>query len=183
MVDNPADPVIPSIFFMKKRIVIIDGYNAIHRVTELRNRLEKSLASAREGLVEYCSRWLSARRDFSEFMIVFDGDSSVMPSDSGGCGVRVIFTRTKEEADDRILTLVKDGCGNAALLVVSSDNYVSGNAKRHGARTMSVSDFFGMMTAGRKSFAKQDGFDGCKRLSPAEERKINESLKKEWGLE
>ncbi|MDD4869971.1 MAG: NYN domain-containing protein [Kiritimatiellae bacterium] len=168
---------------MKKRIAIIDGYNVIHRITELKKRLDISLASARKGLIEYCLRYLSVKGDFSEFLIVFDGDSSVMPwTGMGGYGVRVIFTPTKEDADDRILALVRD-CGRETdCIVISSDNYVSGNSKRHGAETMTVSSFVRLVTAARKGQLRQNDTNHSRGLSPVQERQINESLKKEWGL-
>jgi len=170
---------------MKRRIAIIDGYNVIYKDAGLQKRMDVSLASARDGLIEYCTRWLSTRGDFIEFWIVFDGDSSVMPSSTSGVrGVRVIFTRTKEDADDRILSLLKEASDGSDFVVISSDNYVSGNAKRHGASIMQVSDFFGTLGVGKRSSIKRNRSDGdTDRLSPVEERKINESLKKEWGLE
>lgn len=169
---------------MKKRIAIIDGYNVIHRVAEFRKRLDTSLASARQGLVEYCVRWMSTRGDFTEFWIVFDGDSSVMPwSREGGRGVRVIFTNTKEDADDRILALIREGVKGEEYVVISSDNYVSGNAKAHGARVLPVSEFFGTLTHRNKRSIRMAGAHDSDGLSPVQERQINESLKKEWGLE
>jgi len=170
---------------MKKKIAIVDGYNAIYRNARLRKRLDVSLASAREGLVEHCIRYLATRRDVSEFRIVFDGDSSVMPySNAGNGGVRVIFTRTKEDADDRILALVREkNERDVEYVVISSDNYVSGNAKTHGALVMTVSEFFGLTAGTWKNPRRQDR--GCDEdgLSPVQEREINERLKKEWGIE
>jgi len=170
---------------MKKKIAIVDGYNAIYRSAELRKRLDVSLASAREGLVEHCGRWLATRGDILEFCIVFDGDSSVMPwPEACSRGVRVVFTRSKEDADDRILDLVRDGIGpDYGYLVISSDKYVSGNAKSHGAEVMSISDFFKMTTPGKKKVSGRDRMDHSDGLSPAAERAITESLKKEWGIE
>jgi predicted RNA-binding protein with PIN domain len=169
---------------MKKKVAIIDGYNVIHRISELRKLLDVSLFSARKGLIECCMRYLSSRNDIAEFLIVFDGDSSVMPwSGTDGYGVRVVFTPTKEDADDRILALVREGSHAADCVVISSDNYVSGNAKRHGAETMTVSDFVGLLTAVRKNRSRQNDANRSSGLSPVQERQINESLKKEWGLE
>lgn len=169
---------------MKKRIIIIDGYNVIHKDAALKKQLDISLAHARKGLVEFCLRWLSVRGDVSEFWIIFDGDSSVMqwPGVSSR-GVRVVFTRTKEDADDRILSLLRDAGDNAEYVVISSDNYVSGNARQLGARIMPVSDFFCTGGSKRKSFLKREYHAAHDDLSPAEERMINESLRKEWGIE
>ena len=168
---------------MRKRIAIIDGYNVIYRDASLKKQLDISLANARKGLVDFCIRWLSRRGDISEFWVVFDGDSSVMPlSGTSSRGVRVVFTRTKEDADDRILSLLRDVDDDTDYVVISSDNYVSGNSKRMGARVMSASDFFSTGTAGGKSFSKRLNHCEHADLSPIQERMINESLK-EWGIE
>lgn len=169
---------------MKKRIAIIDGYNVIYRNSVLKKQLDISLAHARKGLVEFCLRWLSTRGDFSEFWVIFDGDSSVMSlPGSLPRGVHVVFTRTREDADDRILSLVRDAHGDAEHVVISGDNYVSGNAKRMGAKVMAVTDFFRTGSPGGKHSSKRRCHGECDDLSPVEERMINESLKKEWGLE
>lgn len=170
---------------MKRTIAIIDGYNVIHRDAGLRGKLDKSLASARDGLIAYCRRWLSTRGDISEFWIVFDGDSSVLPwsGSPSSSGVRVVFTRTKEDADDRILDLLRDRDHDVNYLVISCDNYVSGNAKTHGARQMPIPDFFGMLSAGKRGGRRPVEDTESTGLSPSQEREINESLKKAWGLE
>ena len=170
---------------MRKKIAIVDGYNVIYRSPELRRRLDISLLSAREGLIECCQRWLSGSGTISEFVIVFDGNSSVMPvsGSGGGYGVRVVFTATKEDADDRILDLVRNGGASVKYVVISSDNYVTGNARRHGAEVMSSSDFLAVPGVKSRCVRKASDKSDEIELSPVEEREINESLKKEWGIE
>ena len=168
---------------MKKTVAIIDGYNVINRVEIFRRHLDVSLLSARQALVRYCSRWLLDRRDYDEFVIVFDGNSSVMPySVESRQGVRVLFTQTKEEADDRILAILKDNVDRSACVVISSDNYVAGNARILGAKVVDVDDFIRRLSV-RNGQAVGRRPDVDDALSPAEERVINERLKKEWGLE
>ena len=169
---------------MKRTIAIIDGYNVIHRSSSMRRLLEKSLAAARKGLLDYCGRWLGSHGEVSDCLVVFDGDSSVMPGGSvGGLSVRAVFTRTKEDADDRILDIVRESPRDCRYLVVSSDNIVSGNARGLGAKVMSADDFL-KMPAGRRPGRglKIDARDEAE-LSPVQEREINESLRREWGLD
>jgi len=135
---------------MKKKIMIIDGYNVIHRIPELSKRLSNSLESAREGLISYCKKWRMTRRDISECYVVFDGDSSVLGARSQVArGIRVVCTKTKESADDRILNLIEQGHGTGEYVVVSDDNKVCQGSRRLDAKVISVSEFYGTLTTKR----------------------------------
>ena len=168
----------------KNRIIIVDGYNVIHRVPALRKVLGLSLESAREGLLRYCTAWRSKRRDVSQIYVVFDGDSSVVSVGNWlACGVREIYTRTKEEADDRILDIVKKGRRASEYVVVSDDNYVSRNSRGLNAKVMSVSEFYRAPIGDRQSGRPEPENEAKSPLSPTEEREINENLKKVWGVD
>lgn len=169
---------------MKKKIMIVDGYNVIHRIPELSKRLSNSLESAREGLISYCKKWRMTRRDISECCVVFDGDSSVLGARSQVArGVRVVCTKTKESADDRILNLIEQGHGAGEYVVVSDDNKVCQGSRRLDAKVISVSEFYGTLTTKRKLEQKIPRDDTKASLSPKEEKEITESLKKEWGID
>ena len=91
---------------MQKRIIIIDGYNVVHRIPRWAEQLDASLERGREALLIYCRRWMQTRGDVWLFVVVFDGDSEVTAAhSSAGPGVRVLYTQTGETADDRILEL------------------------------------------------------------------------------
>lgn len=168
--------------------MIVDGYNAIHRIEALSRRLDASLESARTALLTCCGVWTSNRRDVSLITVVFDGDSSVLGGRSTlPYGVRAVYTRTKEAADDRILRMLEDRRGRGGeTTVVSDDGYVRRNAASLGARVMSVAVFWRTLNgrpvrrgAAETSAATDDGPD----LSAHEAAAITEALKKEWGLE
>jgi len=116
-------------------------------------------------------------------IVIVDGYNVIMAGmpGGGGIGIRVVFTATKEEADDRILDMVRDRDRDIECLVVSSDNYVAGNSKRHGAKVMGVSDFLDERK-GRGNRDRVSSPGGGRGLSPITEKEINDELKKEWGL-
>jgi len=168
----------------RKKIVIIDGYNVIHRAPALEKQLDTALQMAREGLINYCRQWLSAKRDVSEMLVVFDGDSSVTGENRPSApGIRSVYTRTGESADDRVLSMVRGLQDGTQCLVVSDDNYITTNASSLGAAVMKSSDFLTVLSRHGSNIKSAISPHMDKTgLSPAEKRKINNSLIEEWGL-
>jgi len=167
----------------KKRIVIVDGYNVIHRAPELRRHLARGLLAAREALMRYCAAWIFRRRDVSQVCVVFDGDSSVVGFIGGtDRGVRAVFTGTGEEADDRILDIIRKSRRAVRYIVVSDDNYVSRTSRRFMAEVMSVSEFY-RASASRRARRRPEREDDIETgLSPGEASEITEEMEKEWGI-
>jgi len=181
----------------KKRIIIIDGYNAMHRIPLWKRSMDRSLEEGRAVLLRYCGRWIMTRGDVWVFYVVFDGESGVGCSRSqAGQGVRVVFTRTREDADDRILDIIKEYAERFNCAVVSDDNYVRSGARRLGAGVMPVTEFAGVLSTsevkresppppatkpkrGGKQRRPPDNHDGS-NLHPSAARAITEDLKKAW---
>ena len=117
------------------RVLILDGYNVIHAIPELERALDRSLEAAREALIGRCCAYQANRGDAQEIYIVFDGrETDDQAPTKRGPRVTVLFTPRKEEADDRILRLIKDAKGRTEFVIVSNDTYVFNNARAHGAR-------------------------------------------------
>ena len=167
-----------------KKIIIIDGYNVIHRTPELNRHFRKSLEAGRQALIRYCIERKARRRDIFEYYIVFDGDSSVeIVACQSAPGVRVIYSETGETADSRIITLIKEKFGPVEYIVVSDDNELSRNSSNLGAKAMSVSEFCDKPARNRKSRTRTSQHDTKKLLSPTQQKEINNSLKKAWGID
>lgn len=165
-------------------IVIVDGYNVIRRTPELNKHFSKSPEAGRQALVRYCAQRKTGRKDVSLFYVVFDGNSSVVGVGNQSMPwVRVIYSETGETADSRILALIKDKSGDAEYVVVSDDNEVSRNSSNLGAEVMSVSEFCNKPARSWKSRARTSRNDTKATLSPTQQKEINRSLKKAWGLD
>ncbi|MBT3193498.1 MAG: hypothetical protein HN341_13190 [Verrucomicrobia bacterium] len=185
---------------MQKKIVIIDGYNVLHRVPQWEKHLHASLERGREALLGYCRRWMQTRGDVWLFYVVFDGDSAVMAShSSSGPGIRVVYSRTGETADDRILEIVHEFGESCHYVVVSDDRYVSGNAKRMSSEIMSAEAFASVLAAkgkgasgqrkrrGRTAGESSDVDPGSRdnsagKLSAHDAKIITDSLRREWNV-
>lgn len=184
---------------MQKQIYIIDGYNVIHRVPRWEAHLRRSLEQGREALLTYCRQWMQTRGDVWLFYVVFDGDCAVTASHtSSGPGVRVVYTRTGETADDRMLDIMREFGEGCAYVAVSDDRYVSSNAKLLSAEVMSARDFADALSPESKAIPrkKQRG-RGCAasrdvdsnsrdntagKVSPHDAKIITDSLRREWNV-
>ncbi len=167
--------------------MLIDGYNVIHKIPELSDALDISLLTAREKLARYCQRWLTARKDVDQFCLIFDGSSEVLDMSGPNLpGIRSIYTKTEEKADDRILDMIYQLEGACRFIVVSDDNYVRRNSVKHDTTPMSVAEFQQTLKRGIKSKASRakgkDNSNDKSSLSPIQEDAITRSLMKEWGL-
>ena len=115
----------------------------IHAVPQLTRKLDQSLEAARAALIVYCRAYRSHRGDLQRVYVIFDGaqeDHHVQGEQIGG--VSVVFTSRHEEADARILSLIKTDRGAHKFVVVSNDTELLNNARAHGARAMSVAEFY-----------------------------------------
>jgi predicted RNA-binding protein with PIN domain len=166
------------------RFLIIDGYNIIHKIPELKVTLAGGLENARQALALLVSRWRHDRPAI-ECVIVFDGDAQF----SGGrdqrlSGIRCIFTRTRHGADAEIIRLARTHAGaKADITVVSDDNSIRNSCRAHGA---SVQPSGYILTAPPRSSrispaAAKPSPDG-KGLNGKAAAGINEELKKKFGL-
>lgn len=164
-----------------QRILLIDGYNVVNRVPELRASLDGGLQSARNRLALQASTW-SREHPGVEPIIVFDGRFQL----SGGreqriAGIRCIFSLAAHGGDDELIRFVRDFKGRKSdITVVSDDNNVGNNCRAHGA-SLRPSSFIMLRKAhpprpGGKSSAERRGLDS---KAAAE---IDAELKKKFGL-
>ena len=124
---------------MLERLVIVDGYNVIHRAPALRPGPERSLREAREKLVNLLS-WVVGPGG-AQFLVVFDGAEETGPDERQG-RVEVRFSQPPQKADDVIRELVEDRLDKVGrITVVTGDLEVARHARAMGA-DVSLSDLF-----------------------------------------
>jgi len=160
--------------------LVLDGYNVIHAVPELARHLDQSLEDAREALVRFCQAYRSRRGDVAQLVVVFDGDEQYArgPEAERG-GVTVLFTRRQEEADERILQLVRADGGRSRFVIVSNDTYVFNNARAHGARVIPVSEFYAQLRrANPLRHPARPEVPDKPALSPFDARRITDDYRK-----
>jgi len=124
---------------MPERLIIVDGYNVIHRAPLLRPGPDRTLREAREKLVSLLS-WTMGSDD-AHFLVVFDGAEGVAAEERQG-RVEVRYSKPPRKADDLIRELVEDRVEREErVTVVTADLEVARHARAMGA-DVSLSDLF-----------------------------------------
>ena len=124
---------------MAERLIIIDGYNVIHRSPSLRPSEDRTLAQSREKLISLLA-WAVGGGE-AQFLVVFDGAEGVWP-DERTSRVEVMFSRPPKTADDVIRGLVEARVDRVErVTVVTSDLEVARHARGIGA-DIALSDLF-----------------------------------------
>jgi predicted RNA-binding protein with PIN domain len=136
-------------------LIVVDGYNLIHRSPELRPGPERTLQEAREKVVNLLS-WAVGAGD-ARFLVVFDGAEG-SDADMGGNGrVQVRWSKPPAKADDLIRRIVEDEMERVdRLTVVTADLEVARHARAMGA-DIALSDLFlgSMLGPGREREADE----------------------------
>ena len=119
-------------------LVVVDGYNLIHRSPELKPGADRTLEESRNKLVNLLS-W--AVGGDARFLVVFDGDRESRPEETGD-RVTVRFSNPPQKADDVIRAIVEDQVDRVErLTVVTADLEVARHARAMGAN-VALSDLF-----------------------------------------
>lgn len=165
----------------RRKILLVDGYNVINRLDELRSSLEGGLENARSRLALQVSTWSRAHPD-TECVIVFDG----RPPQGGDAvqrlaGIRCIFSVTRHGGDAAIIGFVRDREGGKYdITVVSDDNNVRNNCRAHGA-SVRPSGFIVVRKASHSGRSGKSSPDG-KGLDRKTVTEIERELRKKFGL-
>jgi predicted RNA-binding protein with PIN domain len=127
------DPIrLDQLLVLPKAHLVVDGYNVTKRGFG-----EMSLEQQRRRLIAGLGGLAAQTR--AEVTVVFDGAERVLGLPPAPRGVRVLFSRKGETADELIRRLVRAEPSGRPVIVVSSDREVADGVRRHGAYPL-VSD-------------------------------------------
>jgi predicted RNA-binding protein with PIN domain len=162
------------------RILLVDGYNVIHRVPELTAALDAGLRNARNQLALRVSRW-SREHPGIECVIVFDGDiERAGAREERPAGIRCVFSLTPHGGDDELIRFVREHRARTSeIIVVSDDNKVANNCRAHGA-VIRPSDFL-MARKASPPRPRTGGSRDGKNLDRRSAEEIDRELRKKWG--
>ncbi|MFY1637335.1 NYN domain-containing protein [Solwaraspora sp. WMMB335] len=125
--DDPAR--LDDLLALPRAHLIVDGYNVTKRGFG-----EMPLEQQRKRLITGLGGIAAQTGD--EVTVVFDGAERMHGLPPAPRGVRVLFSRKGETADELIRRLVRAEPPGRALVVVSSDREVADGVRRHGAYPM-----------------------------------------------
>ncbi|MFE9652265.1 NYN domain-containing protein [Micromonospora sp. NPDC006431] len=122
--DDPAR--LDQLLALPKAHLVVDGYNVTKRGFG-----EMSLEQQRKRLISGLGGIAAQTGD--EVTVVFDGAERIHGLPPAPRGVRVLFSRKGETADELIRRLVRAEPAGRPVVVVSSDREVADGVRRHGA--------------------------------------------------
>ncbi|GAB1690358.1 NYN domain-containing protein [Krasilnikovia sp. M28-CT-15] len=125
--DDPAR--LDQLLALPRAHLIVDGYNVTKR-----GFAEISLENQRKRLITGLGGIAAQTGD--EVTVVFDGAERVHGLPPAPRGVRVLFSRKGDTADELIRQLVRAEPAGRPIVVVSSDREVADGVRRHGAYPM-----------------------------------------------
>lgn len=131
------------------KVLIVDGYNAIHKIPEIDALLDESLEEARKAITDLAREYQRRDGGIAEVYVVFDGKTEYnglflnKPSQ--------VFSKTGE-GDRKIIRLAQGKSNQFHVIVASDDNYVGNSARAAGATVIRIAEFY--MVAGKKGSRK-----------------------------
>jgi predicted RNA-binding protein with PIN domain len=119
-------------------LLVVDGYNVSKTAGT-----SGSLAVERDSLVRSLEGFhLTSGVDV---VVVFDGDGTQGVPRPTRRGVRVVFSRSEEEADSVVVEIVASTPLHTPVIVASSDHWVREHAETSGAVVVSAATLLGVL--------------------------------------
>jgi len=121
------------------KVLIVDGYNAIHKIPEMDDLLDESLEDARNAITDLAREYQHRHGGIAEVHVVFDGRDEYIGLSSNK--PNQVFSGTGE-GDRSIIRLAQDKSKKFHVIVVSDDNRVGNSSRAAGATVISVKKFY-----------------------------------------
>lgn len=130
---------------MTTPVYIIDGYNVLHKIPQLRNLMNQSLEIARQKLEQYLRSYQGTKR--IKVILVYDGErlNCQVPNYSTA-NFKIIFSHAPVKADPVIKKLIKKNSNPKQLFVITADRDILQFAKACSANTLDPHAFFSLIT-------------------------------------
>ncbi|QBG46673.1 hypothetical protein EGM51_04385 [Verrucomicrobia bacterium S94] len=139
---------------MRPEWLIIDGYNLLHCIAELKVLLNGEIGLARHKLVRMVEA--TAHRMAPQTTIVFDGREQGQDAALTSKHLEIFFSPGKHTADTVIERLVAKFPAPGKILVVTSDRAEANTVLSDGAQVMSCPEFLAQCNMdARKTVPKQ----------------------------
>ena len=121
------------------KVLIVDGYNAIHKIPQIDNLLDDSLEEARSAITAMAKEYQRKVGGISEVFVVFDGKDEYRGLSFNK--PNQVFSKTGD-GDRSIIRLAQEKSDQFHVIVVSDDNYVGNSSRAAGATVIPVKKFY-----------------------------------------
>ena len=155
--------------------IILDAYNVLPHIPNIKRDSGSSLEDSRETLIKFMIKWKRESSCNDEILIVFDGTDEFIHKIENKYGVSYTFSSLNEEADGYIVSIVRNAKNTEDITVITNDQKHIGHICRSlGAKVLHPRT---LLDIPKSRYTEDD-----KKLNRATKDKINEELKKEWGI-
>lgn len=121
------------------KVLIVDGYNAIHKIPEIDSLLDSSLEEARSAITDLAKEYQRKVGGVSEVYVVFDGRDEYRGLSFNKPGQ--VFSATGQ-GDRKVVKMAQDKSDKFHVIVASDDNYVGNSSRAAGATVISISELY-----------------------------------------
>ena len=129
------------------KILIVDGYNAIHKIPEIDDLMDESLEEARGAITDIAKEYQRRDGGIVEVYVVFDGRDEYEGLSFNK--PNQVFSRTGE-GDKKVIRLAQEKAGKYHVIVVSDDNYVGNSSRAAGATVITIAQFYSAASKRRR---------------------------------
>lgn len=159
--------------------IIIDGYNAIYKLSSLKTSHQESSETARDKFALFLQKWQRQISFKGTIYVVFDGQSqNYLDEKSTVHGIHFCFSYHDSDADNYIISMLKREGKQKKFLVVTDDNYIRNHCKVYSADWKSVA----YLTQKKKYVKNKNTILSNKNISHIDQISINKYLKEQWGI-
>lgn len=156
------------------KALVVDGYNAIHKIKHLQPMLDGGLHEARKALTELAMDYRRKVGGIAEVYVVFDGKDAYRDL-SLSAPAHQVFSETGG-GDRAIVRMVQKLSSRYHVVVASDDNFVRNNSRAHNASTITVSEF--LAATKKKSARNKCDMALEKKIEPKSAKEITDYLRK-----
>jgi len=152
---------------------LVDGYNVIHLIPDLKRLVSYDLERARHGLLQRMASFMAGRK--GSMTVVFDGDGPNMHQSASYHKIKVRFSSAPEKADPLIKRMIDKQEGKKSLTVISSDQAIFRYARLSGVSALTSHDFLQNISTPSGS-----GKSAATHIETKYERPLSEDEVDEW---
>ena len=152
---------------------LVDGYNVIHLIPDLKRLVGYDLEKARHGLLQRMAAFMAGRK--GSMTVVFDGDGPHVHQSASFHKIKVIFSNAPEKADPLIKRMIDKQERNRLLTVISSDQSIYRYARLSGVNALTSHEFLQNI-----STPSQKASSGATHIETKYERPMSDDEVDEW---
>lgn len=164
-----------------KRLYLFDGYNVINKIPELKLFFPKELQRAREALIDYIASHRDRLGLGYEIKIAFDARkvSNEFLRQQTVKGISLRFAESGQDADELIISEVRQKHQDHNITVITDDNRVGNNIRVYNAAWLKVIQYVALVNKSKKQSGRVQS-QGQFKVDSIDGGDITAELKKFW---